>query len=168
MSGQGVRAKTKKKVQKHDILGSSHWWTLFDGERCGCNGNCCCGNNGCNGRRYVDGDSGYKIAVGSVAAGALMSSGAKRRAAEAEARSARAEVAVRELQAQVAHLQEAALDEAIDVEGIEEPKPLVFPADRPAKMKLAMLKSELQELLAAAKSRSGANDLVGADHFREI
>ena len=61
-----------------------------------------------------------------------------------------------------------AKDEAIDVEGVEEPKPPVSPADRPAKLELATLKSELQELLAAAKSRSGANDLVGADHFREI
>lgn len=58
-----------------------------------------------------------------------------------------------------------AKDEAIDVECVDDPKPLVLPADRPADLELATLKSELQELLAAAKSRSWANDLVGADHL---
>ena len=61
-----------------------------------------------------------------------------------------------------------AKEEAIDVECVEDHKPLVLSADRPVDLELAALKSELQELLAAAKSRSGAKDLVGSDHFEEF
>ena len=61
-----------------------------------------------------------------------------------------------------------AKDEAIDVECVEDPKPLVLPVDRSTDLELATLKSELQELLVAAKSRSGTKDLVGSDHFEEF
>jgi len=58
------------------------------------------------------------IAAGSIAAGALMSSGAKRRAAEAEARSIRAEAQVRELQSQVASLQACCGEDDADSEDL--------------------------------------------------